>query len=137
MASASILFSKRLVCTIRKCAAIVLLGNLISMAAVYAESVKVSGDLTLYYEQAGTGPTTILFIPGWTMSTKVFERQMEHFRASSRFRVITYDPRGQGRSSKALGGHTYQQHGRDLAAFIDRLALKTSFSRAGRTAFLK
>jgi non-heme chloroperoxidase len=123
MASASMLFSKRLMSTMRKYAAIALLVNLISVAPVYAEYLKVSDDLTLHYEQAGKGPTTILFIPGWTMSTKVFERQIEHFRASTRFRAITYDPRGQGLSSKTLDGHTYRQHGRDLAAFIDRLAL--------------
>jgi non-heme chloroperoxidase len=62
-----------------------------------------------------------VFIPGWTGATKVFERQFKHFEGSSRFRAIAYDPRGQGLSSKTLDGHTYQQHGRDLAAFIEKL----------------
>lgn len=85
--------------------------------------VHISADLTLHYECSGRGPITLIFIPGWTMSTAVFARQLEHFAASDRFRAISYDPRGQGRSSKPEGGHTYQQHGRDLAALIDRLQL--------------
>lgn len=91
---------------------------------VQAEYVKVSDDLTLYYETAGSGDTTILFVPGWAMSSKVFERQLTAFEASTEYTFVTYDPRGQGRSSKTAGGHFYQQHGRDLAALIDTLKLK-------------
>jgi pimeloyl-ACP methyl ester carboxylesterase len=54
----------------------------------------------------------------------VFERQLKHFEGSTRFRAIVYDPRGQDLSSKTLRGHTYAQHGRDLAAFIQKLGLK-------------
>ncbi len=89
-----------------------------------AEYAKLSNDLTIHYEQAGAGDTAIVFIPGWMMSTEVFEHQLAHFKNSKKFRALTYDPRGQGRSSKTMGGHTYQQHGRDLAAFIEKLGLK-------------
>jgi pimeloyl-ACP methyl ester carboxylesterase len=92
---------------------------------IHAEYIKISDDLTLHYEQAGRGSTTILFIPGWTMSTEVFERQLDYFRSSNRYRAIVYDPRGQGLSSKTMDGHTYQQHGRDLAALIDKLELRS------------
>jgi pimeloyl-ACP methyl ester carboxylesterase len=85
----------------------------------FAEYAKLSPDLTLYYEEAGAGPLAIVFIPGWTMSSEVFEHQLTHFADSTRYRAIAFDPRGQGRSSKTLDGHTYQQHGRDLAALID------------------
>lgn len=40
------------------------------------------------------------------------------------YRVITFDPRGPGRSSLTLENNNYTQHGADLAAFIDRLGLK-------------
>ena len=95
-----------------------------STQTLKAEYVAVSNDLTIHYEQAGKGDITIIFIPGWTMSTDVFVHQLAHFEGSAKFRAITYDPRGQGRSSKTMEGHTYQQHGRDLAAFIDKLELK-------------
>jgi pimeloyl-ACP methyl ester carboxylesterase len=91
--------------------------------AAFADYAKLSTDLTLYYEASGHGTTTVVFIPGWTMSSDVFARQLAYFADSDRFRAIAYDPRGQGRSSKTLDGHTYQQHGRDLAALIEHLAL--------------
>ena len=85
--------------------------------------IKIDGDLTIHYEQAGQGDITVLLVPGWTMSTRVFERQLEFFRDSEQIRFISYDPRAQGLSSKTDGGHVYQQHGRDLHAFIEALQL--------------
>jgi len=65
----------------------------------------------------------IIFIPGWAMSSAVFERQLDHFATSSEFTAVSYDPRGQGHSSKPLDGHFYAQRGRDLAGLIDALGL--------------
>jgi Predicted hydrolases or acyltransferases (alpha/beta hydrolase superfamily) len=123
MVSMSIVLSAFSVFVRPCCIAIVAVVTLVAVSPAKAEYAKLSDELTLHYEQAGQGPETILFIPGWTMSTKVFERQFKHFEASTRFRAIAYDPRGQGLSSKTLDGHTYQQHGRDLAAFIEKLRL--------------
>jgi pimeloyl-ACP methyl ester carboxylesterase len=96
-----------------------------AQAGDYERSIlKVSTDLTLYYETAGKGEIPIVFVPGWTMSSAVFERQREHFANSDRFRYYAYDPRGQGQSSKPMDGYTYDQHGRDLKAFLDGLGLK-------------
>tara|TARA_R110000850_G_scaffold96999_8_gene202667 strand:+ start:954 stop:1868 length:915 start_codon:yes stop_codon:yes gene_type:complete len=86
--------------------------------------LKVSDELTLYYETTGNGDIPIVFVPGWTMSSAVFERQREHFSDSDRFRYYSYDPRGQGRSSKTGEGYTYDQHGRDLHAFLEQLGLR-------------
>ena len=86
--------------------------------------LKVSDDLSLYYETTGNGVTPIVFVPGWTMSSEVFERQRDHFADSDRFRYYAYDPRGQGQSSRPMDGYTYDQHGRDLKAFLDGLGLK-------------
>ena len=40
--------------------------------------VRVSPDLLIHYEEAGTG-VPIVFIPGWSSFTKYFDRQMAHF----------------------------------------------------------
>lgn len=107
----------------RLAAGLCLVAGLATAQAAQAELVKISDSFTIHYEQAGKGDIPIVFVPGWTMSTKVYARQLEHFAESERFRAITYDPRGQGLSTKTLEGHYYQQHGRDLAAFIDKLEL--------------
>lgn len=93
-------------------------------ASAQAETIAVSDDLTIYYETAGQGERTILFVPGWGMSSAVFERQLAHFEGSTDVRVIAYDPRGQGQSSKTEGGHHYDQRGADLHALIETLDLE-------------
>lgn len=86
------------------------------------EYVRVSPDLELYYEDAGSG-TPMIFIPGWCGTSEFFTQyQIPHF--SKNYRVISYDPRSQGRSSKTLENNNYTQHGKDLKAFIDVLGLK-------------
>lgn len=104
--------------------AMIFAGLTLFTTCVAAEELKINKDLTIHYEQAGSGDTTIIFIPGWMMSTEVFEHQLAHFKGSKKYRALTYDPRGQGKSSKPAEGHTYQQHARDLAQLIEKLGLK-------------
>jgi len=85
--------------------------------------VQLDDELTVHYQQAGRGDSTVLLLPGWTMSTRVFERQFEYFDDSGQFRFISFDPRAHGLSSKTSTGHYYEQHGRDLHAFINALDL--------------
>ena len=92
--------------------------------SVRAEYVQVTSELTIHYETSGHGDIAIVFIPGWTMTTEAFVHQLNHFEGSDRFRAIAYDPRGQGYSSKTVEGHTYPQHGRDLAALLEALELE-------------
>src|SRR5258705_1889571 len=91
------------------------------MTATKTCYVEVTPGVELYVEETGEG-RPLVFIPGWTMSTEVFARQVPHF--SDRYRVITYDPRCQGRSTKTTEGISYPQHGRDLGALLDSLNLE-------------
>jgi len=86
------------------------------------EYIRVSPDLELYYVEVGVG-TPMIFIPGWCGTTEFFAKyQIPHF--SKNYRVISYDPRSQGRSRKTLENNNYTQHGKDLKAFIEALELK-------------
>lgn len=88
-----------------------------------ADMIKVSDELTIHYEEAGSGDTVILFVPGWTMTTRSFEKQLAHFEGSTDYRFVTFDPRSHGQSTQTDGGHHYAQHGADLGAFIEALDL--------------
>ena len=57
------------------------------------------------------------------MSSAVFGRQLDHFAQSDLLTAVSYDPRGQGRSSKPLEGHYYAQRGGDLGRLIEALEL--------------
>jgi non-heme chloroperoxidase len=83
--------------------------------------VKVSSDLNVYYLEEGSG-TPFVIIPGWTAASEHFVKQIAYF--SDRYRVISYDPRSQGDSSKTFENNNYTQHGEDLKAFMDALELK-------------
>ena len=89
--------------------------------ALAGQYVRVSPDLELYYEEAGNG-RPLIFVTGWTGTGEFFAPQISHF--SKKYRVLAYDPRSHGRSSKTLEGHTYLQHGKDLRAFMEALKLK-------------
>ena len=86
--------------------------------------VQLDDDLTVHYEASGQGDIAVIFVPGWTATTRFFERQLAHFAVSERFKAIAYDPRGQGLSTKTVEGHYYEQHGRDLGNFVESLDLQ-------------
>ena len=55
-----------------------------------------SDGVHLHYLEAGSGPLTLVFIPGWLMPARIFEKQIAEL--SRDYRVIVLDPRGQGLS---------------------------------------
>jgi non-heme chloroperoxidase len=83
--------------------------------------VRVSPDLEIHYLEVGTG-TPLIMIPGWTATNKFYLKNIPHF--AEHYRVIAYDPRSQGNSSKTPENNNYKQHGEDLKALMDTLNLK-------------
>jgi pimeloyl-ACP methyl ester carboxylesterase len=79
-------------------------------------------DGSLYYEIAGDGPAVTLVHPGlW--DSRTWEPQVPVL-VDAAFRVVRYDVRGYGRSSR-LTGAPYS-HVRDLAALLDFLDVPTT-----------
>jgi non-heme chloroperoxidase len=83
--------------------------------------LEVAPGVELYYEEYGDG-APIVFVPGWTFTTEVFQHQIKPFAETNR--VILVDPRSQGRSSKTPLGNDYSTHGADLARLFEALALR-------------
>jgi pimeloyl-ACP methyl ester carboxylesterase len=53
----------------------------------------------LYYEVYGDGPDTMMFLPPWSIvHSRIYKAQLAYF--SERFRCITFDPRGNGKSDR-------------------------------------
>jgi pimeloyl-ACP methyl ester carboxylesterase len=82
---------------------------------------EVEPGIELHYIDEGEG-RPIVFVPGWTFSVDVFEKQIEFF--SKRYRVIAVDPRNHGKSTISVVRNTYDVQGEDLAKLIDHLQLK-------------
>ena len=80
-----------------------------------------SGSIDLYYEDYGTGQPVVL-IHGWPLSGASWERQVPALLAAG-YRVITYDRRGFGGSSRPATGYDYDVLAEDLHKLITTLNL--------------
>jgi pimeloyl-ACP methyl ester carboxylesterase len=117
---------RRSVAALWAAASLAFLSPLLSPASARAGqyvTIDPAHHVRLYYEQSGSGDP-VIFVPGWTMTSRYFTRQVAYFKGSKSTRFIVFDPRAQGRSSKTLDGANYIQHARDLKMFIDKLGLK-------------
>ena len=80
-----------------------------------------STPIELYYEDHGSGSPVVL-IHGWPLSGASWEKQTAALLAAGH-RVITYDRRGFGRSSKPAVGYNYETLASDLEAVLSALNL--------------
>ncbi|HEX7287618.1 MAG TPA: alpha/beta hydrolase [Candidatus Angelobacter sp.] len=81
-----------------------------------------SGRIELYYEDHGKGNPVVL-IHGWPLSGRSWEKQTRAL-VDAGYRVITYDRRGFGHSSKPAIGYDYETFAEDLRRLIIRLRLR-------------
>ncbi|MDB4907459.1 MAG: putative esterase [Gemmatimonadetes bacterium] len=75
-------------------------------------------DIDVFHEEHGSGPT-LLFIHGLGSSTEDWEAQVPFF--ADRYRVVTYDVRGHGRTTKPREKYSLQQFSDDAAALVEQL----------------
>jgi pimeloyl-ACP methyl ester carboxylesterase len=80
-----------------------------------------SSDIELYYEDHGTGQAVVL-IHGYPLDGSSWERQTRELLDAG-YRVITYDRRGFGKSSKVGVGYDYDTFASDLNTVLETLDL--------------
>jgi non-heme chloroperoxidase len=81
-----------------------------------------STPIDLYYEDHGAG-TPVVLIHGWPLSGAAWEKQTAAL-VKAGHRVITYDRRGFGRSSKPAVGYNYDTFAADLDVVLKTLDLR-------------
>jgi len=81
-----------------------------------------STPIDLYYEDHGAGDPVVL-IHGWPLSGRSWEKQVPALIGAGQ-RVITYDRRGFGESSKPWIGYDYDTLARDLDRLLTKLDLR-------------
>jgi non-heme chloroperoxidase len=89
-----------------------------------------STPIEIYYEDHGSGSPVVL-IHGWPLNGDAWEQQTAALLAAGH-RVITYDRRGFGRSSKPGIGYNYDTFATDLEALLSALNL-TDVSLVGHS----
>ena len=92
------------------------------MSELNTSSLEKSKAIKLAYNDYGSGQPVIL-IHGWPLNRVMWEYQVEAL-ADAGYRVISYDRRGFGESSKPWSGYDYDTLARDLKDIIETLKLE-------------
>jgi microsomal epoxide hydrolase len=90
-----------------------------SPAPQYVERrVAVAPGVDLHLIEAGQAASKapIVFIPGWSAGADIWRGQMSRFAENRK--VIAFDPRSQGESTKTTSGNTPEQRAADLHALL-------------------
>lgn len=85
-------------------------------------TLAIAADHHLFYEDHGAGRPVVL-IHGWPLSGRSWEPQVLPL-VQAGYRVVTYDRRGFGDSSRPYDGYDYDTFTADLAALLDHLDLR-------------
>ena len=80
-----------------------------------------TGDIRIYYEDHGTGPPVVL-VHGYLADVSSWEKQEAALLAAD-YRVISYDRRGGGGSSRPGTGYDYDTLADDLNVLLEELDL--------------
>ena len=81
-----------------------------------------SCNIDIYYEDYGSGKPVVL-IHGWPLSSSSWEKQIPPLIEAG-YRVIAYDRRGFGHSSKPASGYNYDTLAEDLNKIMTKLNLR-------------
>jgi non-heme chloroperoxidase len=88
----------------------------------YVRSSLDFSPVELYYEESGSGRPIVL-VHAWPLDSSAWEKQTIALMAAG-YRVITFDRRGFGRSSRPATGYDFDSLASDLATLIETLDLK-------------
>jgi len=111
---------------------VVLLGCITAIGlSVHAESapelhertVDIGNGISLWVIEAGqpASAATLVLIPGWSTSSDIWREQINRLAAT--YRVISFDPRSQGRSTMTTTGNTPETRAQDLRTLLDDLSV--------------
>ena len=87
-------------------------------------TITTSDGIRIHYVSDGqkNSHSPVIFIPGWSFTSQIWQTQLEHFAKNRR--VIAIDPRSQGDSTKTDDDNTPEARARDLREIIQKLELK-------------
>jgi microsomal epoxide hydrolase len=86
--------------------------------------VEVADGVSLRVIEAGKpgDVPALVFIAGWSTGADIWRHQMDTFAKAHR--VIAFDPRSQGESTKTTSGNTPEIRAQDLHALLERLGVQ-------------
>jgi len=87
-------------------------------------TVDLGNDVSLRVIEAGqpSSGVTLVLIPGWSTTADIWREQINRF--ASTYRVISFDPRSQGKSTITTDGNTPETRAEDLHTLLDRMGAR-------------
>jgi len=79
-------------------------------------------SVDIYYNEEGSGDTTLLFVHGAFINKEYWEQQAEYFK--DKYKIVAIDLPGHGKSGKNRGSWDMGAFGDDVAFLIKELKLK-------------
>jgi non-heme chloroperoxidase len=95
-----------------------------SASELRERKVDVGESVSLRVIEAGKPEVqpVLVFIPGWSTGADIWHHQIDAFAKTHR--IIAFDPRSQGESTKATSGNTPETRAQDLHALLQRLGVR-------------
>ncbi|MBN2818363.1 MAG: alpha/beta hydrolase [Bacteroidales bacterium] len=88
-----------------------------------AKQIKIrDNQVEINYFQQGQSDTTLLFLHGWCINARYWEKQVGYF--SENYSVYAIDLPGFGKSKAKRTNWTIEEYAKDVTAFIDAVNLK-------------
>ena len=92
------------------------------VASAPAAHPEISRDgVHIDYTENGKGDTTLLFLHGWAIDKTYWDAQVAHF--AGKYRVVTVDLPGFGKSGHNRTGWTVEDYGKDVGTVMTQLDL--------------
>lgn len=73
----------------------------------------------IHYSVSGRGPLTLIFVHGWATNQNYWDSQVEFFR--DKYKVVTLDLVGHGKSGKVRKNWTAENYARDVIAVMNEI----------------
>lgn len=96
--------------------------GLVAMTPARADVARLADGSTVNFKQVGSGDRAVILIHGWSFDHRMWDKVGAQFSAD--YRLIAYDLRGFGASSKPGSGYDYASFVSDLAGLMDRLGIR-------------
>jgi len=95
-----------------------------SASVLNERTVDLGNDVSLRVIESGQPESgaTLVFIPGWSTSADIWREQINRFAHT--YRVISFDPRSQGKSTITTDGNTPETRAQDLHTLLDRFGAR-------------
>jgi non-heme chloroperoxidase len=85
--------------------------------------VRIKDTIEIHVEDTGGPGRPVILTHAWPLSSEIWQAQVKALSAAG-YRVIAYDRRGFGQSSKPTGGYDFDTLADDLATLIESLNLR-------------